>query len=91
MEVIGTEGRLYISKPFVGVNESEMILSTVDEKPIPIPVPVENLYLGEVEDMHSAILDNKPNYLSLLETRNHIRTVIALYESAIKGEVIKLI
>ncbi|MBS1250440.1 MAG: 1,5-anhydro-D-fructose reductase [Chloroflexi bacterium] len=40
------------------------------------------LYLGEVEDMHAAILDGKPNLVTLEETRNHVRTVLALYESA---------
>ena len=33
-----------------------------------------------------AILDGRPPYLGLDETRNHVRTVLALYESARRGE-----
>lgn len=47
-----------------------------------IPVPEKMLYLGEVEDMHAAILDGAPQYLDLSETRAHVQTVLALYESA---------
>ena len=32
--------------------------------------------------MHDAILDGKPPYLTLAETRDHVRTILALYESA---------
>ena len=46
--------------------------------------------VGEVEDMHAAILDGEPNYLRLEETRNHIKTVLALLESAKTGKVIEL-
>ena len=90
VEVIGTQGRLHISKPFVGVDESQMILYDLRGKAQKIDVPKEYLYLGEIEDMHAAILDGKPNYITLQETRNHIRTVLALYESARSGEVVYL-
>jgi len=55
-----------------------------------IAVPEKDLYLGEVEDMHAAILDREPNYLSLEETRDHIKTVLALYQSAKAGKPIAL-
>jgi predicted dehydrogenase len=57
-----------------------------------VQVPVEDQYLynGEVEDMHDAILDGKSPYLSLAETRNHVRTLLALYESAGSGQVVTL-
>ncbi|MEE8567231.1 MAG: hypothetical protein V3S81_01375, partial [Anaerolineales bacterium] len=58
--------------------------------PIEIPVPNEELYLGEVEDMHTAILDGTPSYLTLDETRDHIRTVAALYQAARTNKVIQL-
>jgi predicted dehydrogenase len=44
--------------------------------------------LGEVEDMHEAILHGQPNYLTLAETRNHVKTVLALYESARTGRMV---
>ncbi len=90
MEIIGTEGRLSISMPFVGLDESSMTFNPKNQTPEIIPVPKKSLYLGEIEDMNDAILDNKPNYISLQETRNHIRSVLALYESAISGEIVYL-
>ncbi len=89
-EVVGTKGRLHLTRPFTAVAETDMIFYPAAGDPEPIDVPEEELYLGEVEDMHSAILDGKPNYLTLAETRNHVRTVLALYESARTGKVIQL-
>jgi len=40
--------------------------------------------------MHAAILDGTPNYLTLAETRDHVRTALALYESARTGQVVTL-
>ncbi len=89
-EVVGTLGRLYLSTPFVGANESVMTFFPAEGDPEIVPFEEQYLYLGEIEDMHAAILDGKPNYLTLQETRNHVRTVLALYESASKNQVVKL-
>lgn len=92
MEIIGTEGRLESTRPFTGVEEAARRLTFFDSdgNAEEIPVPQEYLYLGEVEDMHAAILDRAPNYLTLEETRNHVKTVLALYESARTGKVVHL-
>jgi xylose dehydrogenase (NAD/NADP) len=89
-EIIGTKGRLHISRPFLNPASGKVILYPEKGRPKKIRIPRTNLYLGEVEDMHSTILDGTPNYLTLDETRNHIRTVLALYDSAKSGEVVCL-
>ena len=90
-EVIGTQGRLTLNQPFSALNEErKMIFYPSDGEPIEIPVPEKELYLGEVEDMHAAILDGVPNYLTLDETRDHIRTVTALYQAAQTNNVVQL-
>lgn len=82
-QIIGTEGSLRITRPFVGIDEQAALLfSEADGVFEQITVPAKALYLGEVEDMNAAIVDGSPNYLSLTESRDHIRTIIALYESA---------
>ena len=82
-EVLGTEGRLALNRPFVGIDEeARLLFYPPDGPPEEIDVPEKDLYLGEIEDMHAAILDGASNYLTLAETRNHVRTVLALYESA---------
>ncbi|MFZ0544868.1 MAG: Gfo/Idh/MocA family oxidoreductase [Candidatus Promineifilaceae bacterium] len=90
-EIYGSKGRLVSTRPFVTMEHGRQ-LTFYPEKgdPQEIPVPEKELYLGEVEDMHAAILDGEPNYLTLAETRNHVRTALALYESAEKGRVVEL-
>jgi predicted dehydrogenase len=91
VEVVGTEGRLTLTRPFTGVEESQLRFHPASgDEPELIAVPEKSLYLGEVEDMHAAILDGADSYLSLQETRDHVRTVLALYESAQKQEVVEL-
>jgi predicted dehydrogenase len=89
---LGTGGRLTLNRPFVSLNDGtrKMVFHPADGEPEEISVPEKPLYLGEVEDMHAAILDGAPNYLTLAETRDHVRTVLALYESAQKGQVVQL-
>ena len=48
------------------------------------------LYSGEIEDMHDALLDRNPTYVTLAETRSHVRTALALYESARTGATVSL-
>jgi predicted dehydrogenase len=91
IEIIGTEGRLVLNRPFTGLETGRRLtFFDNDGKTEEIPVPQKYLYLGEVEDMHAAILDGTPNYLALTETRNHVKTVLALYESAKTGKVVNL-
>jgi xylose dehydrogenase (NAD/NADP) len=90
-EIIGTEGRLVFNRPFVSLDERrKMIFHPRDGEPIEVALPDKELYLGQIEDMHAAILDGKPNYISLEETRNHIRTVEALYQSAQTEQIVRL-
>ncbi len=90
-EIIGTKGRLTLNRPFVGVEADRRLLFHPDQgDPIEVQVPEKELYLGEVEDMHAAILDGAPNYVALTETRDHVRTVLGLYASARTGSFIQL-
>jgi D-xylose 1-dehydrogenase (NADP+, D-xylono-1,5-lactone-forming) len=83
-EIIGTEGRISMNRPFVALNDGQRKLMFYPKagEPEEISVPEKEMYLGEIEDMHSAILDGRSNYLTLTETRNHIKTILALYQAA---------
>lgn len=89
-EIVGTKGRLLVTRPFVGVQEGTVTFYPADGEPEIIPVPDKELYLGEVEDMNTAVLDGAPNFLLLAESRNHVRTILALYESARQGQTIRV-
>jgi D-xylose 1-dehydrogenase (NADP+, D-xylono-1,5-lactone-forming) len=91
VELIGAEGRLALNRPFVGLEEDRRLIFYDGEgKAEEIEVPEQELYLGEVEDMHAAIIDGTPPYLSLAESRNHVRTVLALYESARTNQIVRV-
>jgi D-xylose 1-dehydrogenase (NADP+, D-xylono-1,5-lactone-forming) len=91
MEIIGREGRLVLNRPFIGLDDDRHLLYyPADGDVLEVPVPEQELYIGEVEDMHAAILDGAPLYLALNQTRDHIRTVLALYQSAQTGQVVQL-
>jgi len=91
IEIIGEKGRLELTRPFNQLEQGRRLtFFDIAGKAEEIPVPQEYLYLGEVEDMHGAILDGTPSYLTLAETRNHVKTVLALYESARTGKVVNL-
>jgi xylose dehydrogenase (NAD/NADP) len=91
IEIIGTLGRIVLSKPFVGLDRGRKMTFIPDSgEPEELKVPRKELYLGEVEDMHAAILDGASPYISLEESRNHVRTILALYESARTGQVVHL-
>jgi predicted dehydrogenase len=91
-EIIGTEGRLVLNRPFVGHNDGDrqLMFYPKEGEPEEIAVPEKELYLGEVEDLHAAVLDGRSPYLTLDETRNHVKTVLALYQSAQTGQVVAL-
>ena len=42
-------------------------------------MPEKELYLGQVEDMHTAILDGTPTYLTLSEARDQALARFARY------------
>ena len=90
IEIVGTEGRLMVERPFVAPQDGKVYFTDPDGKTKKIKVPKKELYLGEVEDMHAAILDGQPQFLKLSETRDHIKTVLALYESARTGQPVTL-
>ncbi len=90
-QIIGTLGRLTLNRPFTSLKENRKLMfypNTGD--PREIRVPEQELYFGEVEDLNHAILENAPTYLTLEETRNHVRTALALYESARTGQPVEL-
>jgi xylose dehydrogenase (NAD/NADP) len=91
VEILGSEGRLTLNRPFVQLDKTRQLIfhPTSGESEI-LEVEDKELYLGQIEDIHSAVLDHTPPYLSLQESKNHIRTVLALYESARKKEMVSL-
>lgn len=89
-EILGSQGRLLVTRPFSALNEGEVILSKPDGSFEQIPVPSRELYLGEIEDMEICALDGGQQRVTLAQTRDHIRTALALYQSAREGRTVTL-
>ncbi|MCB0017138.1 MAG: Gfo/Idh/MocA family oxidoreductase [Anaerolineales bacterium] len=90
-EVIGSAGRLYLNRPFVSLDQNrQLIFEDESGRTEPIAVEPEYLYQGEIEDMNAAILDGATPYLTLAETRDHVKTLLALYQAAETGNNISL-
>jgi predicted dehydrogenase len=90
-EITGSTGRLRISHPFTRIDGGGVVQHwKLDETSKDLRIPVKSLYLGEVEDMECAILDDTPPLISMTETRNHVLTALALYQSAKTGQKINL-
>ena len=49
-----------------------------------------NAYQDEVESMASSLLDGTPPEISLSDSRANIAVVMALYQSAREGQVVKV-
>lgn len=90
--IFGTKGKLIVERPFTNIAPPHQIIRFVSpqDEVENLPLHEEYLYLGQVEDMHAAILDGAEPYLSLNETRQHIETVLALYQSAKNGRWLNL-
>jgi xylose dehydrogenase (NAD/NADP) len=89
MELVGDEGTLIIPVPFTPKTKEYLFL-TRGEKTEKLTVKAPGLYNGEVEDMADAVLLGKPPHISLADTRNNIKAILALYESAKSGRPILL-
>ena len=91
---IGSEGRLWVNDPWKPGNEgeqdSQVIFTDKDDRGETIVIPATNPYLCEVEAMEACVLDGADPVVPLSLSRNFLRSILAIYESAKTGQVIKL-
>lgn len=90
VDIVGTQGRLQLTRPFVTVDEGRITFYPAEGDLETVEAPSKELYLGEVEDMHAAILDGAEPLISLEESRDQVRTALALYASARSGQMVAL-
>jgi len=90
IEILGENGSLTLLNPFKPYLDSEIILNRNDRQSERIFVQGEDLYLGEVEDMAECIIHGKTQRVSIEDSRQNTRVVLALLESAQSGQPVKL-
>ena len=81
-EIVGDGGRLVLTHPFHSDNPEAQLILYQGDKPEVVATPAAERYLLEIDDLHEAILNNRPPLVTAAETRGHIETILALYESA---------
>jgi predicted dehydrogenase len=89
MEIIGERGAIVLDSPFKP-GLSEVIRLRRGDETETIPAPPQELYSGEIEDLANAVLDSKPQRISLEDSLANTRALVALYQSARDGRPISL-
>jgi predicted dehydrogenase len=89
MEIIGSEGTLIIPHPF-NPGAKETLYLTRKGKTETIAVKGTEPYVSEVEDMADAILEGKPQRVSLADSRANVATIRALFELAKTGKPVSM-
>jgi predicted dehydrogenase len=90
MEIHGTKGSLSIPLPFTPRDPAAAITLHNESGDEAFTFPAHEIYLGEVEDMESAILDGKKPLIGLEVSAQNIQTILSLYHSASTGLVVNL-
>jgi predicted dehydrogenase len=89
IEIIGTDAALNIPDPFKPGLKNEIHLIRNDEIQT-IKIKGGELYLGEVEDMCDAILNNQSARISLTDSYGNTAAILALIQSAENGKIVPL-
>ena len=85
VEIFGEKGHILLPNPFKPNPEEKFILSQ-DGTDQEILVKGSELYEGEIEDITDVILKKKQPLISLLDSRNNIKVILNLLESAHTGQ-----
>lgn len=88
MEFVGSTGMLSLANAFKPATNAQIALLHDDGTTELFAVPGQELYIGEVEDMADAILLDKPQRVTLADSRANVATILALLTSAREGKPI---
>lgn len=94
VHLVGNKGQVWLSDPWkpgnTGQQASQIVYSTADGAAETIVIPAADPYLCEVEAMEACILDGAEPVVPLSLSRNFLRNILAIYESAASGKIVKL-
>ncbi len=91
--IIGDKGIIQIIEPWkpgVYGKDSQVIFIGRDDTRETLVIPATDPYSAEVAAMEACILDRAEPVVPLSLSRDFLRSVLALYESAATGQVVKL-
>jgi predicted dehydrogenase len=89
MIIRGSRGAIHVSMPFNPTQANSFTVIKKDSEK-EYKFKAQELYLGEVQNMESAIREGSSTRLSLAESREILTTLLALYQSARTGAPVPL-
>lgn len=90
--LVGDQGILYIPEPWkpgLSGRESVMTLTDLDNRSETLTTPAVDPYLCEVQAMEACVLDGAAPVVTLEDSRNFLRSMLAIYQSARTGQVVR--
>lgn len=90
--LVGDQGILYIPEPWkpgLSGRESVMTLTDLDHRSETLTTPAVDPYLCEVQAMEACVLDGAAPVVTLEDSRNFLRSMLAIYQSARTGQVVR--
>jgi predicted dehydrogenase len=81
MEIIGSAGIINIKEPYKPKRLATIVVDRGEQSERHL-VRSGDLYAGEIEDMHDAILNHQVPRITLVDSRNNIQVIRALLQSA---------
>ena len=91
VEIMGSRGRILLTRPFVNIGQGEKIqFFDKYSELIEYESTQADLYRFEIDNLHNAILDGKSPRISLADSRDLIHTIRCFLESAKIHSVVEL-
>ena len=81
MEIVGTSGVLRVDRAFKAGADSRLLLTT-GELTEAVRFDAEGPYVGEIQDMTAAVLEDRAPRVTLAESRRTVETLTRLYRAA---------
>ncbi|MBN1993096.1 MAG: Gfo/Idh/MocA family oxidoreductase [Anaerolineae bacterium] len=92
--IIGSDGQIWLKEPWKpgngGKQDSQIVFSSRNDVVETVVIPATNPYLCEVEAMEACVLDGAQPVVPLSLSRDFLRSVLAMYESAKTGQPVHL-
>jgi predicted dehydrogenase len=92
VHIVGSDGFISIDKPWkpgLDGRKTSILLTRSDDTQETFKFPGISPYLCEVETMEACILDDTEPLISLEQSKNFLRSMLALHESAQTGKSVK--
>jgi D-xylose 1-dehydrogenase (NADP+, D-xylono-1,5-lactone-forming) len=90
MEIVCAGATAVVDLPFKTMPGSRLTIVRDGDAAAAVPFAADPPYIGEIQDLASAILDGAKPRVSLDESRRTVMTIVSLYESARTGAPVRL-